>query len=314
MDQLDVRLFRSLVSTSGIAPSRAQVSSSLKAIARQLGADDATISYRYKRMQEKGCFSSWSLMVNPSFFGYRMLDVMVDVQPESAKADLIRKLRLVHEVTGIVNFYGKALKVIDMHRGEDSRSRIVDLISRLTNAETLTQFRWTFPQSRTERMTETDLVIFSAFSKDARKSPVLVAKELGLSVRTIRIRVDRLRGENTIFALPSLNFVDAAGFIPVHLSYAYSTENSKSLVDRAMLSHFDTSYLWGGFTDSAVGYLMINATTMSDVRRTLEWAEAQHGVASARVDIVTDQILLPEKQSELLQLRNERATTQRNAS
>ena len=59
---------------------------------------------------------------------------MVDVQPESAKADTIRKLKLIHGVIVIVNFYGKALKIILLYDSDESRSRTVELISRITNA------------------------------------------------------------------------------------------------------------------------------------------------------------------------------------
>ncbi|HEV2389853.1 MAG TPA: hypothetical protein VGS04_03925, partial [Nitrososphaerales archaeon] len=159
MDELDVRIFRALVSESAVAPSRNQVNSSLGSIAKRLGADDSTVSYRYKRLQKWGCMSAWQLLVNPTLFGRGLLEVMVDVQPESAKPDMIRKLKLVGEVSGMVDFYGRALKLIVMYKGEESRSRTVELISRVTNTESLTLVRWPVPASRTSRMTETDVRI-----------------------------------------------------------------------------------------------------------------------------------------------------------
>ena len=127
------------------------------------------------------------------------------MHPESAKPDMIRKLKLVGEVSGMVDFYGRALKLLVMYNGEESRSRTIELISRITNTETLTQVRWAIPASRTSRMTETDMAIIRSLSNDARKSFVQVARELGLSVRTVRNHVERLRGENTIFSVPTLN-------------------------------------------------------------------------------------------------------------
>jgi DNA-binding Lrp family transcriptional regulator len=193
MDELDVRIFRALVSESAVGTSRDQVNSSLRSIAKRLGADDATVNYRYKRLQESGCMSAWQLIVNPTLFGRAMLEVMVDVQPESAKPDMIRKLKLVGEVSGMVDFYGRALKLLVMHNGEESRSRTIELISRITNTETLIQVRWAIPACRNSRMTETDVAIIRSLSNDARKSFIQVARELGISVRTVRNHVGRLR-------------------------------------------------------------------------------------------------------------------------
>lgn len=312
MDELDVKILRALISESRASPSNAEVRLSLRAIAARIRADDMTVNYRYKRLQKSGALSDWHLIFNPSFFGRSVLDVVVDVQPESEKADMIRKLKLVDCVFMILNFFGRALKILTTYSSNESRSRTVELISRITNAERITQSRMPLPLSRTKLLTETDVKIIGALSKDARKSSALVAKELGLSTRTVRNRTDRLRQENTIFTFPSLNIYSIAGLIPVYLSYTYCN-GAKSSVDRAMLTHFESSYLWGGFYDPDLGFIMLDAPTMGDVPRILEWAKSQPGIASARIDIPTEQFIYPEKFTELLQLRNEGAALQKNA-
>ncbi len=311
MDELDVKILRALISESRASPSSAEVRLSLRAIAARIGADDMTVNYRYKRLQKSGALSDWHLIVNPSFSNRSVLDVVVDVQPESEKADMIRKLKLVDGVFMILNFFGKALKILTMYSSNESRSRTVELISRITNAERIIQSRMPLPLSRTKLLTETDVKIIGALSKDARKSSALVAKELGLSTRTVRNRTDRLRQENTIFTFPSLNIYGIAGLIPVYLSYTYCN-GTKSSVDRAMLTHFESSYLWGGFYDPDRGFIMLDAPTMGDVPRILEWAKSQPGIASARIDIPTEQFSYPEKFTELLQLGNEGAALQKN--
>ncbi|MGA2665176.1 MAG: AsnC family transcriptional regulator [Nitrososphaerales archaeon] len=303
MDELDVKILRALMSEGAVAPSEAQVGSSLRSIAERLGADDMTVNYRYRRLQESGAMSGWRLIVNPTFFGCRVMDVTVDVEPEAAKADMIRKLKLVHEVTGMIDFYGRALKLIVVYNGEESRSRTIELISRITNAERMTQVRWALPQCRTERMSETDVAIVRALSSDARKSFVRLSKELGLSTRTVRNRVRRLRMGNTVFALASLEAGSIPGLIPVYLSYSYAQNGVKGTVDRAMLSHFEASYLTVLFTDPASGWVSVSASTMADVQGYLEWARSQPGVASARVDLLTKTMMFPEKLVELLRVR-----------
>lgn len=314
MDDLDVKMFRALLSERSVAPSNHQVSSSLRSIAARLGADDVTVNYRYKKLRESGVLSGWRLAINPTLFGCKSLDATVDVQPESAKPDMIRKLSLINEVVGIQDFYGRGLKVVVMYRSNEARSRIVELISRITNAETMTQVRWVLPQSRTKRLTATDVAIIRALSKDARMPLVQVARGLGLSTRTVRNHVEKLRRENTIHALPTLNMGGIPGLIPVHLSYSYSGSAAKGMVDSSILSHFETRYLSVMFSDPDRGYVLLVASTMNDVRDYLGWAKSQPGIASARADILVRWLTFPDKLLELLDMKDGTRALQEDAS
>lgn len=312
MDELDVKILRALISEREVAPSNPKVKSSLRALAARLRADDMTVAYRYKKLQESGCMSAWSLLLNPAFFGYRVMEVMVDVQPESAKPDMIRKLKLVNEITGIVDFYGRGLRLFVIYNGEESQSRTVELISRITNAEKITQSRTPLPRSGTKRLSETDLAIIRSLSRDARKSAVIIAKELRLSAKTVRNRIDRLRKENTIFPFPILNIENVPGLIPIYLSYVYTNNEAKASVDRAVLSHFDSNYLTGSFPDPEGGGVVLGASSMADVPKFMEWAKSQKGIASARVDIATATFMFPEKLIELAELRSKELGLQKN--
>jgi DNA-binding Lrp family transcriptional regulator len=314
MDELDLKLLRSLILERAVSPSNPSVILSLRAIAGRLGADDMTVRYRYKRLLESGCMPRWSLLVNPAFFGYKVADVMVDVQSESGKPDIIRKLKLVHEITGLVNFYGKAIRLFVIYNGDESRARTIELISRIANAERITLSRMPMPPSLTKSLTETEVSIIRSLSNDARKPSVLVGKELGLTPKTVRKRVERLRKENTILPLPVLNIASIAGMIPIYFSYVYSNGDAKTSVDREIISHFDAGYIMGNFADPENGNVVIGAPTMADVPKVLEWANSQPGIASARVDIATETFMFPEKLIEMLELRVEKAPLQEKSS
>lgn len=310
LDELDVKIFRALMSEGAVAPSSAQLSSSLRSIASRLGADDTTVNYRYKRLVESGALSGWQLMVNPTFFGCRIMAVTIDAQPEFAKTDMIRKLRLINEVIGIAEFYGRPLGTIVVYSGEESLSRTIELISRITNAERLTQMRWALPLCKTEHLTDIDISIIHSLSNDARKSLALVGKELRLSTRTVTTRVQKLRSEMTILAVPALKMGEIPGLIPIYLSYTYAKPEAKKDVDRAMLAKFEMNYFSAQFYDSDTGRLFLSMSTMADVQGCLEWAKSQPGVAGARVDVLIKTTMFPNKLTELLDLRNEKAAVQ----
>ena len=300
MDELDVKILRALISESAIAQSNSMVRLSLRRIASRLGADDMTVSNRFRRLQESGCMSRWQLLVNPSYFGYGILDIVVRVLPESGKADMIRKIRLIHGVFAIQNFHGNALKILMLVDSDAARSRAVELISRITNAESITTSRMPMPRSETKRLTKTDVAIVKALSGDARKSSAFLAKELGLSSRTVRNRVKRLRSENTMFALPNLNLEGIEGSIAAYLSYTYTNESAKGAVDRSVLSRFDSNYLWGGFSNKERGFVVLSFSTLKDVQKALDWAREQPGIAGAEVDLMTNLYYVPQTFKELL--------------
>jgi DNA-binding Lrp family transcriptional regulator len=185
MDELDVKIMRSLISERAISLSNASVWLSLRGIVARLGADDMTVRYRYNKLKESNYLSIWSLLINPAYFGQGVAEVILDVQSESTKPDMIRKLKLIHEITGLVNFYGKAISIYMIYAGEESRSRTIELISRITKADRITQLRMLMPHSLTKDLTETDAAIICAVSMDTRKSTIIVAKELGLSSKTV---------------------------------------------------------------------------------------------------------------------------------
>ncbi len=295
MDALDVKILRALLSERSVAPSRHQVSSSLRSIASRLGADDVTVAYRYKKLRESGALSGWRLAVNPTFLGCRLLDVTGDVEPESAKPDMIRRLSLMDEVAGIQDFYGTGLRASVAYGSEDVRSRVLESISQVTNAEVLTQVPLDLPPSQTERLTGTDVAIIRALSQDVRTSLDGIARQLGLSARTVRSRVEKLRRENTIHAVPTLNWGAIPGLLAVRLEYSYSDGEAKPSVDGALLSRFEACYLSAMLSDPHRGSLWLSAATMADVQRCLEWATSQPGVAGARTDILVSTWMFPDK-------------------
>lgn len=311
MDELDVKILREIISESAVAPTNIQAKSSLRMIARRIGADDMTVAKRYKKLQQAGCMDQWQLSVNCDLLGYKLLEMTLDVEAEYTKPDMIRKLGLVHGVVVIIDFLGKAMRIVFFYNSEESRSRTVELVSRITNPERLTLTKSALPKSETEKLTETDIAIIRSLSKDALKPNAAVARELGLTARTVRNRVDRLRNQKTLFMFPNLNMTNIRGFIPAVLSYTYARPEAKRSVDRAVLSHFESDHLWGQLWDPMHGVVVLSAPTMADIPRFLSWTKSQPGVASARIDVPLQLFSFPEKMMELLgSKRFEQATVQ----
>lgn len=304
MDELDVKILRSLISEMAVSPSSPSVRLSLRGIAARIGADDMTVAYRYRKMQEAGYMSIWSLLINPAFLGLKVTEIVADVDKESRKQEVVERLKSEDFVTGLVNFFGKAIGAYVIHRDDASFASAMERIKGITSAGGITRYSMFMPPSLTKKLTANDLGIIRLLSRDARAPASVVAGELGLSTKTVRKRIDRLRRENTILPLPVLNLASIPGIIPAYLSYSYGGNGAKSSVDSAVISRFDQEYIMGNFSDQDHGSIIIGALSMSEIPKILEWAESQSGISSARVDIATETFMFPEKLLRIMEKRN----------
>lgn len=303
MDKLDLKVLRALASQSGLGQSGIVARSSLRSIARELGADDMTVTNRYKKLYNLCVTSPRRLYLNPAFFGYQVLDAVFYLRSESGKEGAVRRVKLVNGVFAISNFFGRGLKVIALYRSDTERARMIQRIARITNAERMTIARMALPSSETERLTDTKLAIVRALSDDATKPLGIVAKELGLSSRMVRNHVGRLTREKTFFSIPNLNIGTIPGLIPAYLSYSYEHGEAKRSVDAEMRSHFDENYLWGGFTDPDRGFIVLAVSSMADLQTFLRWAKNVDGVSGAEVDILIEMTVLSDKVGNMLSLK-----------
>ena len=287
MDELDIRIFRSLASSKYIAPSTSQVKFSIREIARNIGVDDMTVSNRYAKFLKSGLLSGWRAAFSPRLFSYGMKEVLVEVHPESAKEEMISKLRLVHRITVLMDLFGPYLLLTVLYESEEAFSRTLQLISRITNAESMLQTRKLFPYCETKTLSKTDWAIMKSLAMDARKPHTQVAAELGLSPRMVRNRLEKLERERAIVTFMDLDVGKLEGMIPVLILFSYARGHEKSVVDKAILSEFSSNYLWARLTDAEHGYILIVLKSMSELKKSTERTRQLAGVADARAFIAT---------------------------
>jgi DNA-binding Lrp family transcriptional regulator len=301
LDDLDVRIFRTLVADDSVSIISSHFRPSFREVARRLHIDEVTVRNRYRRFREKGFLSTLAVIPNPSLFGYGMTKLFIDIPSRSPKQDMIRKMKLVHGVVAIIDHYGDSFSVIVLFEGGESLSRTVELISRITNAENVSQLRLVFPTVHVDHLTETDWAIVRSMGKDALKSHVQIAKELGITARTVKNRLRRLEAGHALMIQAAVDLASIDGMIGLLLSYSYASNGVKARVDEAMLAHFDGNCLFAGLGDGERAYLALVAPTMASVKPFLEWAKQQPGVATARIEIIVESIRLSERAIELFQ-------------
>jgi DNA-binding Lrp family transcriptional regulator len=301
LDELDVRIFRALLTDKVSAPFSAHLKTSLREVARKLKVDDVTVRNRFKRFQDQGFLSGWRLLPNPTLFGYRMMNVLVDTQPKSPKNFMMERLKLIPGIVVLLDYQGDSLGIVLFYESDQSLSQTIELISKITSAEKITQFRAILPIGQANRFTDADWAIIRNMEHDAWKSHVEVAKELGYTARTVKNRLERLERQNALVIPPALDIASIDRMIGLVLYYSYTSRRMKQTVDRTLLSHFDGSYLWARLTDPEGAYLILLAPTMASVKQYQEWTRQQPGVAGARAEIIVESFNLWENTSKLFQ-------------
>ena len=217
VDALDLRIFRALLTDNAVAPASNDIRTSLREIARRLQADDMTVRNRFRKLQAAGLFSAWRLVINPRIFGLHMKSVCVDAHPETKKEEILRDLRAVPGVVVIANQFGPAIELLVLHADETALSRTVGQISRIVRDDDPVVLRMPLPEPMTHTLSDVDWAILRSLEPDARKSYLLVARELGLSSRTVKTRLRRLVDGRMAMAWPDLNAGSVHGMIPFEL-------------------------------------------------------------------------------------------------
>ena len=69
-------------------------------------------------------------------------------------------------------------------------------------------------------------------------------------------------------------------------------QEMKNVVDQAILSHFDGSYLRARLTDPERAYLILVAPTMASVKAYLEWTKQQPGGSSRSYSVLPEVALI----------------------
>jgi len=258
---------------------------SFKAIAAKLNVDEVTVRKRLAKMERNGFLRYWMVMVNPTLLGLRGAQLSLDVPSPTDKHDLIEQLKLLPGSMVVVDCYGSSLFFGFFYRGGDSLQRQVDLVRRMSKTTNLVCTTIPTPECGI-KLTETDWEIVRSLQNTPRKPYGTIARELRVSTRTVKRRLQRLISNRAIFILPSMNPSALEGVNQADLLVLYESPRSKAEVDWRIMALWDDYIARAelGARDSSFFNLFIK--NVSKAQEVLDWVRQQPGVKSSRVDLV----------------------------
>jgi DNA-binding Lrp family transcriptional regulator len=194
---------------------QADVRRAYRMMGERLGVTEDTVRNRVKAL-EKGCLRGWRVGINPTILGYSTTSIDFDPRPV-AKSESLRAMRTVPGMMLLMNYYGGYVGALVAYRNEESLKEKLGLILRGTsNPGTIERVDVRFPNCNT-KLLETDWEIVKALQRNPRRRYDEVAKQVRLSPRTVRRRLERMVQGRAIFAVPDLNLKALQGVTKVTL-------------------------------------------------------------------------------------------------
>jgi DNA-binding Lrp family transcriptional regulator len=260
---------------------RWNVTEPFSSIARKLGVDEETVRRRLRQARQGGILAGFELIPNPHLLGLEAAQIDVDVAREAAKDGVISQLKLVDGVILIVNFHGKGLRAMVYYGSEDELSRKTQLISSICGSKDEVQWKDPFPPCSL-RMRDTDWRIFRTLRREARKSPREVAKELRISDRTVRRRLNSMKEGNAFFIIPVPRF-DKLASVLCNFRVQCTDQQQKRIVDERVEAKVER-IVFSKTTArefSVFSVLCNNLTEADKIKRRIEEVEGVRDVKSA---------------------------------
>jgi DNA-binding Lrp family transcriptional regulator len=268
---------------------RWDVRESYASIAEKIGVDEETVRRRVKRARESGFLKGWKLFLNPHLIGLESTGMQLEIDDEERKAAVISQVEQIDGVVILIDFHGRALRIILYYESESDLDRKIQQIGSICGNDKLLRWKGGFPASDL-KMKRTDWQIVKAFRKDPRRSPSEVAAEVGVSARTVKRRLTVMTENNSIFMLPELDYDKSLGVASDFLIVC-PDEAKRSEVDKQMRARLDRVVFSLTEVKGFSIFAMI-CTNLFESEEIQKWIKGLDGVSEVRVDIMRENILV----------------------
>ena len=248
-------------------------------IAAKLGVDEETVRNRVKHLRDTRFLLGYRLVPNPVLLGRTFASLRIEFLDREAKQAAIPKLARMDGVINIGSTYDKsALVTLLADRDQDFSKLVVGLgidgeVSWVPGLGLrTTKFR----------MTRLDWEIVSLLLRDAERKLDEIAKQLKVSTRTVKRRLNMMMKETAIFTMPMVDLRKTEG-----ISYqlrVQSEQGKKSVVEKSVIAKIGNVIFRASDSQngSVFGFTGANIAEGNDI---LEWVKQQPAVKSATMTI-----------------------------
>ena len=243
MDLVDLKIMR----TMGLRPygPRPQAVDRLKPsyIASQLGVEPETVKARLARMEASGFIRFYQLYPNLRHLGLQASAYLFLVPDDDQKADAISRIEAIDGLVEIHNFIGPEMCVDLSYRNPTELSKKLRLLGVFTGDVAPVRFYDRTMPDAASPLSTLDWRILGSLRYRGRRPLSEVADEVGVSLRTVRRRFDRMAADGSFFIVPGIDPGRAPGMILYELLFYSNPDADASTLPR-ILKACDERYVY----------------------------------------------------------------------
>lgn len=193
-------------------------------VALKLGVGHHLIKDRIARMTELGVIVGYRLWPNLRHCGQR-LSVYHLQSATIPDAEHAARLANVDGFLRVVWFFDSGLCINVSHGSDAERERRMRLMRELIKDEGQSKILYEIELPRVDRpLSKLDWRIVRALASDAKRPMQEAAEEVGVSTKTFRTRLARMRDEGSIDEFAALDFTKMEGIVPFQMALWYEPE------------------------------------------------------------------------------------------
>lgn len=287
MDALDIRILRVM----GVRPyDRKPKDPELlrpARIARELDVTVNTVKDRVVRMEAEGVIAGYQVVPNFRHLGLSAQAHKFELPDPSRKDAAVRVASSLEGILEVHDFIGPSLCVDFAFHGETDRCGKIETLAAATgDPEGVRYYERDMPLVE-HPLSVLDWRILQALRWRANRPLAEVADELGVALRTVRRRVDRMSADGSFFAIPLVDPGKASGLFMFDLVCDLAPLGKREAI-RTLIRRFSDRHVYAfePAPESTAGFdMLLFAKTSSDVEAVRREAAEVPGVVRAHAHL-----------------------------
>lgn len=258
-------------------------------IARRLNISLKTTKQRLRHLEDGGVIAGYQIYPNLRHLGLQWRSYFFRV-PKERKEGLKPDLDSVEGVVAVFDFLGSDLCVDLNFRDEAELRRRLRLLSELIGGSPAVEWYENRMPPVAGALSSLDWRIVKALRMRARTPPEELARDLGVTAKTIRRHLDRMVKEGGIDVVPLIDPTRMEDTFPFALLFRLSPERAQAAI-RGIEQAFDEFYVsaWIPPSPEAGNFVtMLYARSTGDLEAMHRRATEIEGVEAAEVFIPAD--------------------------
>lgn len=262
-------------------------------ISKKMHLSRTTVKQRIEHMVNEGVIISFEVSFNPSLLGLQNCINLIKYDPSKSSSTLISNLESVKQIHFISCSPTNKYITIGIHYY--TLKELENNLETIGHIEGIISITPQIPPNHLSTeitLSQLDWKIISILNHNARKKNHEVAKELGVSTRTISRRINKLHGLEVIKFRVLIDFTKVKGFLVFVLSLRIRSDVNRKNVLKQIKQNFPNVLNDVGAIQSLIGIFMY-VEQISDIESILNRVKDIPGVIRARSLIYSTYFHLP---------------------